>query len=274
MVPTLVSRRFFCTSHRRRSFYSCKLDGHLTSEARPTRSPSRACVRYERNCYPAIQVRLAPLGITNGTKACKISKAVHLYQRPLLSTMVAIRVNRNRNSPPRAIVNRRYDPTPAVAATEIGTCGHCGRFLTSSGDQDDTSIFRTNVVFTDGSCLTNAQGQTYTGWGIATGTNESQQYAIPFDCSVGKRTSQRAELLGAYEGMIRGLRDMIRDCPRYGEQHTDWGNRNELVIFCDSEYVVKTMTQWLPVWKVWKTHLSLDILWFRITYFWEIRQMT
>lgn len=67
---------------------------------------------------------------------------------------------------------------------------------------------------------------------------------------------------------------MIRDCPRYGEQHTDWGNRNELVIFCDSEYVVKTMTQWLPVCKVWKTHLSLDILWFRITYFWEIRQMT
>ncbi|KAK8194768.1 ribonuclease H-like domain-containing protein [Phyllosticta capitalensis] len=181
--------------------------------------------------------------------------------------MVAIRVNRNRNSPPRAIVNRRYDPTPAVAATEIGTCGHCGRFLTSSGDQDDTSIFRTNVVFTDGSCLTNAQGQTYTGWGIATGTNESQQYAIPFDCSVGKRTSQRAELLGAYEGMIRGLRDMIRDCPRYGEQHTDWGNRNELVIFCDSEYVVKTMMQWLPVWKAndmknssGKTPANLDII--------------
>ncbi|KAK8254117.1 ribonuclease H-like domain-containing protein [Phyllosticta capitalensis] len=173
---------------------------------------------------------------------------------------------------PCSIINRRYQPCYEVEARSPGpqfcTCSYCDRFLTSSYISESGAIHcRTHVVFTDGACLNNGQANPSAGWGIATGANKSQCYVSPFDCSFGQRTNQRAELTGAYEGMIRGLRDMKKSCPHYEQLHTDNGDRMELLLVTDSEYVVKTMTKWLPKWKVndmktsfGQTPANLDII--------------
>ncbi|KAK8195451.1 ribonuclease H-like domain-containing protein [Phyllosticta capitalensis] len=173
---------------------------------------------------------------------------------------------------PCSIINRRYQPCAEIVARspefQIGVCSYCYRFVTQTYISENKSThYRTHVVFTDGACLNNGQANPSSGWGIATGASKSQCYVSPFDCSFGQRTNQRAELTGAYEGMIRGLRDMKKSCPHYEQLHTDNGDRMELLLVTDSEYVVKTMTKWLPKWKAndmktsfGQTPANLDII--------------
>ena len=57
-----------------------------------------------------------------------------------------------------------------------------------------------------------------------------------------RRTSQRAELLAAIEGVRRST---------VGDVHVYYGNAPKArIIVSDSEYVVRGMTEWLPQWKV------------------------
>ena len=64
-----------------------------------------------------------------------------------------------------------------------------------------------------------------------------------------RRTSQRAELLAAIEGVRRSA---------FGDVHPYYGNAPRArIIVSDSEYVVRGMTEWLPQWKVRSVHSML-----------------
>lgn len=69
---------------------------------------------------------------------------------------------------------------------------------------------------------------------------------------VGKRTSQRAELLAALEGLRMMCRvTALDDCEAHeSREYASRGDPRAWVITTDSEYVVKGMTEWLPRWKV------------------------
>ncbi|KAL1391212.1 ribonuclease H-like domain-containing protein [Phyllosticta capitalensis] len=62
------------------------------------------------------------------------------------------------------------------------------------------------------------------------------------------KTSQRAELLAAYEGLELALDEyeLNRTCVTDGD--TGCKTKN-VAILTDSEYVVKGITEWLPKWK-------------------------
>lgn len=111
-----------------------------------------------------------------------------------------------------------------------------------------------HLCFTDGACINNGQSGSVAGIGGALGESEGAQWAIPIDDSIdsgGKRTSQRAELLAAIEG-LRRLSEANYDhgvTPRphpgqNGSPDSCW------VIATDSEYVCKGITQWIYNWRV------------------------
>ena len=91
------------------------------------------------------------------------------------------------------------------------------------------------IAYTDGSCLGNPGAG---GWGVyfpdgVDGTSPAQELSG----GVGETTNNRMELQAA----IEALRAAGDDCG--------------LIIFADSEYVVKGITQWLEGWKnrAWRT---------------------
>ncbi|KAF8120344.1 ribonuclease H-like domain-containing protein [Boletus edulis] len=110
------------------------------------------------------------------------------------------------------------------------------------------------VVYTDGACANNGTLGAASGIGIAFGTENDRcfQFSIPVDDPIdpgGKRTSQRAELLAALQGLNK-----IADYDEGFFAHSSRTRRKgsdepEIVITTDSEYVVKGVTEWLPVWK-------------------------
>ncbi|KAF8120343.1 ribonuclease H-like domain-containing protein [Boletus edulis] len=100
------------------------------------------------------------------------------------------------------------------------------------------------IIYTDGACSNNGSSDAVAGIGIAFGTREGDpddegtcQFSIPVDDVLdpgGKRTSQRAELITALEGLKK-------ICNHDKElMSNDYKKR---------EYVVKGMTEWLPNWK-------------------------
>jgi ribonuclease HI len=86
-------------------------------------------------------------------------------------------------------------------------------------------------IYCDGACRGNPGPG---GWGalLRSGTNEKRLYG-----SARETTNNRMELTGALEG----LRALKQGC--------------EVVVWTDSEYVKKGMTEWLPGWKArgWRT---------------------
>jgi ribonuclease HI len=90
--------------------------------------------------------------------------------------------------------------------------------------------------------------------GVAIGNTNDQQWSVPVDDALAakqrlqRRTSQRAELLAASE-VLRKISEAgrIKHPPenlQHGFAAACW------VVASDSEYVVKGMMEWLPVWKV------------------------
>ncbi|KAL9630285.1 MAG: hypothetical protein Q9204_004799 [Flavoplaca sp. TL-2023a] len=138
----------------------------------------------------------------------------------------------------------------------IRTCEHCCNFLVyccgcqknygSAGLHGDGKLchhFR--LIFTDGACRSNGQSGATAGIGVAMGTVEKWQYAIPITTNMDhgqRRTSQRAELLAALSGL-----QLIVAIVQLNQPGND--ERKSWVIATDSEYVVKGMTEWLPAWK-------------------------
>lgn len=84
-----------------------------------------------------------------------------------------------------------------------------------------------------------------------------QQWSVPIDEAIDplpgvKRTSQRAELLAALEGLRRlsGLDEVCHTKYRMKHEAMLQKETKQWIIATDSEYVVKGMTELLPGWKV------------------------
>ena len=139
------------------------------------------------------------------------------------------------------------------------TCKICESFFAFCCGHSKTSLtakpcHHYQLCFTDGACLNNGQSGSRAGIGGALGKSEADQWAIPIDDSVdpdGKRSSQRAELLAAIEG-LRRLSEAKYDHgvtprPHPGQE----GNPDSCwVIATDSEYVCNGITQWVYHWRV------------------------
>ncbi|PPQ71629.1 hypothetical protein CVT26_010589 [Gymnopilus dilepis] len=166
-------------------------------------------------------------------------------------------------------------PCPSLAGLDINQiiieCPECHRYVRaccrhgySDGrsyhfDQHLCHLFK--VVYTDGACTNNGGADAKAGLGLAIGTNvdaEEHTKSIPVDDSIdpgAPRTSQRAELLAAIEGLklleetpLPGHRRVLRAFARRDGDNSD-DERDVYLVVTDSEYVVKGMTEWLPSWK-------------------------
>lgn len=104
-------------------------------------------------------------------------------------------------------------------------------------------------------------GQACAGIGIAMGVEEDDQWALPvderLDFALGvRRTSQRAELLAAIQG-LRKMEEFEAACSPSSRRRGGRGNEDEgqgdprdyvndvWVVVSDSEYVVKGMSEWV-----------------------------
>ncbi|KAL9597476.1 MAG: hypothetical protein Q9219_005109 [cf. Caloplaca sp. 3 TL-2023] len=183
------------------------------------------------------------------------------------------------------VIGRKMMFCPSLQAMEtdelIKTCPDCEQYFlyccACSRKHYDTGrpCHHFRLVFTDGACRLNGQSGATAGIGIASGQDEIWQRDIPITAQEDKgqkRTSQRAELLAA----ISGLEHMVEMYERFSEEETparrvkksglkrmrgefENGTGKEgqsWVIATDSVYVVKGMTEWLPVWK--ENHLRTN----------------
>ena len=121
------------------------------------------------------------------------------------------------------------------------------------------------VVFTDGACTNNGSALARSGLGVTIGGDNDEfdySWSIPVTDAVdvvSPRTSQRAELLAALEGlkMLEAFRKTGGvDVSRNHSGHARDDYRDTYLVVTDSEYVVKGMTEWLPSWKVCLVHPS------------------
>ncbi|PCH34222.1 ribonuclease H-like protein, partial [Wolfiporia cocos MD-104 SS10] len=88
------------------------------------------------------------------------------------------------------------------------------------------------------------------GIGVAISESKGDQWAIPVDNSMDaspRRSSQRAELLAAIEGLRRLSTAVADHFPRRFEGQRLY--HRGLIIATDSEYVAKGVTEWFPAWK-------------------------
>ncbi|EJD54063.1 hypothetical protein AURDEDRAFT_53303 [Auricularia subglabra TFB-10046 SS5] len=140
----------------------------------------------------------------------------------------------------------------------VRTCSYCGQFFArccrSRPASDLYGCHHLPVVYTDGACRNNGRRGAVqeAGLGIASGTSADHQLSIPVDDSVdpgAARTSQRAELLAAIQGIhwwgSRWVTGHIGDA-NHGQ---DPSEDAQLIIATDSEYVCKGMCEWYPKWE-------------------------
>jgi ribonuclease HI len=154
------------------------------------------------------------------------------------------------------IINRRMvfceRLSTSFDTTELITeCPDCFCFSALCCQHEPSICHHFELVFTDGSCLNNGKANSTSGIGIAIGSVGIgvDQWSIPVDDAIdsnAKRTSQRAELLAAIEGLRRISTEYN---PHHTPERHTGRNPQCFIIVTDSEYVVKGMTEWLPVWK-------------------------
>lgn len=129
-------------------------------------------------------------------------------------------------------------------------CDYCGAFSTRCC-QHPEYCHNFKIIFTDGATLSNGQIGAASGLGVAVGESAAtQRWSIPVTDSLDpgqKRSSQRAELLAAIEG-LRCMKEM-QDEHLGVEKHRPSDPRAAWVITTDSVYVFQGMTEWLPMWK-------------------------
>ena len=107
-----------------------------------------------------------------------------------------------------------------------------------------------HLVFTDSACRNNGRPNAISGLGAALSPCVTKlQKSIPVTSDIdrgAKRSSQRAELLAAIEG--------VRTLALYDEEHgvklPSDRRKHARIVVTDSEYVVKGMTEWFPRWRV------------------------
>ena len=97
------------------------------------------------------------------------------------------------------------------------------------------------TIFTDGSSLNNGQKHKYQSGGIGVYFEDTKETIS--EKLTGKITNNIAEL----KACIKGILSLI---------NRDNYNNNTIIIYSDSEYVIKSMTQWASTWKKndWKKY--------------------
>jgi len=97
-------------------------------------------------------------------------------------------------------------------------------------------------LYTDGSCISGADGERYSGAGVWFGDKDMRNLSIPI--YIEKPTNQHAELLS--------IRYALVICR----------NVSHLVIKTDSQYSIKCLTIWYVSWERngWKTSTGTDVL--------------
>jgi ribonuclease HI len=168
--------------------------------------------------------------------------------------------------------NRLADPCPTrepfTPAQNIRQChDSCGGFFRyccqHDPDHEEENLARTchqfRIIMTDGACSSNGQVGAVSGLGVVGGVDKEEKWSIHITDEVdptgnGKRTSQRAELLGAIYGimMLRKVEIDFADHLRVNRYISgeDRKARRKCIVTTDSEYVVKGMTEWMPKWRV------------------------
>ncbi|KAF7348183.1 Ribonuclease H-like protein [Mycena sanguinolenta] len=163
-------------------------------------------------------------------------------------------------------MTRAYNFCPGFGARGEDTsthfydeCDFCGRFFARccASKLPHRVCHDHPLVFVDGSCSRNGQFDARAGIGCAMGNSNEDQVSILVTYAMDAclpRTSQRAELLAALHGLRMVVGSSIHDHPRAPLRGAR-AEHSEYVIVADSEYVVKGITEWVPVWKAnsWRT---------------------
>ena len=129
-------------------------------------------------------------------------------------------------------------------------------------DPDKNVCHHFQFVFTDGACSNNGQGYAKAGLGIVVDDDEfSWSITVDDTMDSGPRTSQRAGLLAAIEG-LKKLKEVHHACLdiEYEENPKRSAARRRAIakqdyhatyiVVTDSEYLVKGITEWFPGWRV------------------------
>ncbi|KIY64026.1 ribonuclease H-like protein [Cylindrobasidium torrendii FP15055 ss-10] len=144
-------------------------------------------------------------------------------------------------------------------------CEFCGRYYLACCHCEPASniCHAKKVVYTDGACSNNGDdssaisaiggtlGDAYLEYNWSIKIDDSMDYGQ-------RRTSQRAELLAAIEGLRHLVLEDDNDCRSAGghlSQASEGTDGSFYVVATDSEYVVKGVTQWYPKWQRngWRT---------------------
>lgn len=133
-----------------------------------------------------------------------------------------------------------------IACEECGLYfGHC-----SYGEQCHAD----HVVYVDGACLDNGKVTARSGVGISYGCRPDQQMSFPITDIHDPdkpRTNQRAELLAAIYGLSALRTELSTHAPgRSRPRHTAEQGKPFWIVAMDSEYVVKSVAEYMPKWEV------------------------
>ncbi|KAJ7696697.1 ribonuclease H-like domain-containing protein [Mycena rosella] len=137
----------------------------------------------------------------------------------------------------------------------IDCCDTCDRFFARCCHHEEIVCHFHAFVFVDGACPGNRRPGARAGIGCALGTRAEDQLAITVTEAMdpgAPRTSQRAELLAALEGLhfLVGAERKYHVGSRAHLKSKD--PEREFIVVTDSEYVVKGMTEWMP-YNNWRT---------------------
>ncbi|KAF3291090.1 hypothetical protein TWF970_000336 [Orbilia oligospora] len=173
-----------------------------------------------------------------------------------------------------ATENRRFINCPTVNALnfeeQVVVCPGCSQFGAMCCQHPNDDCHHHRLFFADGACLNNGRGGARGGVGVAAAENDKNLHVSkPFsDLALErdgnpKRTNQIAELRAAIEAVAlierfydsygpNGEPNSKPDIRKRKHQNISRSSPQEpplCVIGMDLQYVVKGMTEWLPIWK-------------------------
>ncbi|KAI0348460.1 ribonuclease H-like protein [Trametopsis cervina] len=213
----------------------------------------------------------------------------HPYAREYAQRSTHPRVQTPDTGPGEGIHNRKLLFCAALSRLSLPElvthCERCKRwYVLCCADKADwydhgRACHHYALVFTDGACKDNGNNnndgssRARAGIGGVAGSmgieqrNPAYRWAVPVDDFVdgvrgAKRTSQRAELLAAMEGLrrVEALEGEVEKKARayghgHGHGHGHGPESRAWVVASDSECVVRGLTEWFPTWRRngWRT---------------------
>lgn len=112
-------------------------------------------------------------------------------------------------------------------------------------DKKEKKVVDVVLVFTDGSCIKGKNKESQCGYGVYFPNKEIKHLSRRF--TKGALTNQRAELYAIYKAINKIEKQL---------------SFNKIEIYSDSEYSIKSLTEWIINWKKndWKTSNNKTVL--------------